>query len=216
MSAVSAGERLNTLLSEAGIKTLDRETTQKFEAYLSLILRWNTRLNLTSLRTEDAILSKHLTESIACSLVLPEGLVRLLDFGSGAGLPGIPIAICRPEITVTLAESQGKKAGFLQEAVRVLGLSAKVYAGRAETLNATFDCVTLRAVDRMPKAIQIAAKLVAPRGWLALMTTTANLANLEEAAGRDFSWIRQFKLPGTRDRIVALGKLQTEESRESE
>jgi 16S rRNA (guanine527-N7)-methyltransferase len=216
MSGVTPGERLNTFLAGAGMSAIDPEKARKFETYLSLILRWSARLNLTSLKSEDAIIAKHLCESIACSSALPSGLVNLLDFGSGAGLPGIPIAICRPEIAVTLAESQGKKAGFLQEAVRALGLSAKVYGGRAETLDATFDCVTLRAVDKMPRAVQAATKLVAPRGWLALMTTTADLANLEEAAGREFSWIRQARLPGTKNSIVALGRRQTEESRESE
>ena len=73
----------------------------------------------------------------------------LLDFGSGGGFPGIPIALCRPEIAVTLAESQGKKAAFLQEAVRVLGLSARSTLSGPKLLTVGFDCVTLRAVDRM-------------------------------------------------------------------
>ena len=90
----------------------------------------------------------------------------MLDFGSGAGFPGIPISLCRPEIQVTLAESQGKKAAFLQEAVRVLGLAAKVHAGRAETAATRFDCVVLRAVDRMELAVQVASGLVGPAaGW---------------------------------------------------
>ena len=90
-----------------------------------------------------AFLSRHFVESIACARALPEGISTLLDFGSGGGFPGIPIALCRPEIAVTLAESQGKKAAFLQEAVRVLGSQAKVHAGRAELLTTQFDCVTL-------------------------------------------------------------------------
>ena len=91
-------------------------------------------LNLSAIRDEEGIISRHLVESIVVSSELPQGIKTLLDFGSGAGLPGIPIAICRPEIAVTLAESQGKKAAFLQEAVRVLGIGAKVHAGRAEAL----------------------------------------------------------------------------------
>ena len=101
-----AGSRLNELLVHAGLQPLDGQTTSQFELYLSLILRWNARLNLTSLRTEDAIVSRHLAESLACAKALPKNIATLLDFGSGAGLPGIPIALCRPEITVTLAESQ--------------------------------------------------------------------------------------------------------------
>jgi 16S rRNA (guanine527-N7)-methyltransferase len=137
---------------------------------------------------------------------LPQGIKTLLDFGSGAGLPGIPIAICRPEIAVTLAESQGKKAAFLQEGVRVLGIGAKVHAGRAEALGAVFDCVILRAVDKMPKAVAAAVQLVAPSGWLALMTTGAEIARLRKAAGTQISWGEPVKLPFGDDRILALGR----------
>src|SRR5580658_5328409 len=146
MSSKAASSRLNSLLEQAGIEPVDSEIGAKFEVYLSLILRWNARLNLTSLQTEDAIIFIHLTESIACARAIPHEVKTLIDFGSGAGLPGIPIALCRPEIAVTLAESQRKKAAFLQEAVRVLGVAAKVHSDRAETLREQFDCVTIRAV----------------------------------------------------------------------
>ena len=198
MSANGACARLNELLTAAGLEPLDPETVQKFESYLSLILRWNARLNLTSLRTEDAIISIHLDESIACGRVLPPGISKLLDFGSGAGLPGIPIALCRPEISVTLAESQGKKAAFLQEAVRVLGIGAKVHAGRAEALRTVFDCVVLRAVDKMPMAVAAAARLAGPNGWLVLMTTENQLDGLKAAAGAEFAWTIQRRLPGAK------------------
>ena len=134
--------------------------------YLGLLLRWNARVNLTAVRDAEGILSRHFVESIACARALPDGIVTLLDFGSGAGFPGIPIALCRPEMTVTLAESQGKKAAFLQEAVRVLGGSAVVQSRRAELLTHPFDCVTLRAVDRMEAAVSAASRLVGPEGWL--------------------------------------------------
>jgi len=206
MSSKAASSRLNSLLEQAGIEPLDSATTAKFEVYLSLILRWNARLNLTSLQTEDAIIFIHLTESIACARAIPHEVKTLIDFGSGAGLPGIPIALCRPEIAVTLAESQTKKAAFLQEAVRTLGIAARIYSGRAETLSSVFDCVALRAVDKMPQAVRAAARLVAAAGWLALMTTNAGLANLQVAAGSEFSWPRTVPLPGSTDRIVAFGQ----------
>ncbi len=145
---------------------------------------------------------------MACAQALPAGIRTLLDLGSGAGLPGIPIALCRPEIKVTLAESQGKKAAFLQEAVRVLGLSAAVHAGRAELLTLPFDCVTLRAVDRMPRAVSAAVRLVAPGGWLALMTTEGELSALQAAASTEFSWRTTVPLPGSIERLLALGERQ--------
>ncbi|MFZ1941672.1 MAG: 16S rRNA (guanine(527)-N(7))-methyltransferase RsmG [Terracidiphilus sp.] len=205
MDTDGAAARLNALLEKAGIEQLDSETAAKFAIYLSLILRWNARLNLTSLRTEDVILSIHLVDSVACARAVPSGVRTLLDFGSGAGLPGIPIALCRPEIAVTLAESQGKKAAFLQEAVRTLGLTAKLHADRAEALRTAFDCVVLRAVDKMPKAVASAAKLVAPAGWLALMTTNSGLGQLQAAAGSEFVWSRIVPLPNAADRIAAFG-----------
>lgn len=206
MSANQASVRLNALTVEAGLEPLSGETARKFEAYLSLILRWNQRINLSSVRNEEEILSKHLVESIAVACALPKRISTLLDFGSGAGLPGIPIALCRPEIAVTLAESQGKKAAFLREAVRELGIAAKVQGQRAETLQEVFDCVVLRAVDKMPKAVAAAARLIAARGWLALMTTNAELPRLQAAAGAPFSWTEPVRVPGSERRLLALGQ----------
>ncbi len=206
MTAEGAGSQLNQLLQKAGLEPLDDETVSQFQAYLSLFVRWNQRLNLSSIRDEEGILSRHIVESIVVARSLPQGITTLLDFGSGGGLPGIPIALCRPQIAVTLAESQGKKAAFLQEAVRVLGIAVKVHSDRAEVLRTVFDCVILRAVERMPKAVATAVKLVAPDGWLALMTTDAHLAELRAAAGQQFRWEEPVRLPGSESRILALGR----------
>lgn len=206
MGASETESRLNALLAEAGLTLLDEEAAGRFESYISLFVRWSDRLNLSAIRDEDGILSRHIIESVAVARYLPGGIATLLDFGSGAGLPGVPIALCRPEISVTLAESQGKKAAFLREAVRVLGIEANVFSGRAETLRTVFNCVTLRAVDKMPKAVAMAVRLVAPAGWLALMTTGAEIARLREAAGVDISWNEPVRLPFGDDRILALGR----------
>jgi 16S rRNA (guanine527-N7)-methyltransferase len=197
---------LNERLVEAGLQPLDFSVSASFEEYLGLIVRWSQRINLTSIRDEEGILSRHFVESIACAQALPAGIETLLDFGSGAGLPGIPIALCRPEIEVTLAESQSKKAAFLQEAVRVLGISATVHAGRAELLDCRFDCVVLRAVDRMEHATEAGARLVASPGWLALLTTTPDQENLQAAAGGSFVWRRTIPLRGSDRRTLALGE----------
>lgn len=205
-STESSGVRLNELLMDAGLAPLESAQSRQFEAHLSLIRRWNARTNLTAIRDEEGILRRHFVESIACARSLPAGIGNLLDFGSGAGFPGIPIALCRPEIAVTLAESQGKKAAFLNEALRTLGISAKVYSGRAESLETQFDCVTLRAVDRMGSAVQAAGRLVRPGGWLVLMTTCGELGPLKEAAGGEFSWSAVLPLHGGENRLLAFGK----------
>jgi 16S rRNA (guanine527-N7)-methyltransferase len=202
---IPAGIRLNDLLVRAGLDPLGPSQVGRFEEYLSLLLHWNSQVNLTAIRNEEGILSRHFVESIGCARALPAGIATLLDFGSGAGFPGIPIALCRPEIAVTLAESQGKKSAFLREAVRILGLSSPVHSARAETLKSGFNCVTLRAVDRMPQAVQSAAKLVAPGGLLALMTSANELASLRAAAGEDWAWLEPVLLPGSDVRLIALG-----------
>lgn len=209
----SAEIRLNQLLAAAHLSPLQVVESKQLMSYVSLIIRWNARTNLTAVRDEDSILARHFVESIACARALPTAISTLLDYGSGAGFPGIPIAICRPEIAVTLAESQGKKAAFLKEAARVLDLPLTVHSARAETLQRTFDCVTLRAVDRMPAAVQSAISLVAPHGWLALMTTGTALPELQAAAGPEFSWRNSIPLPGSDERILALAERVSSSSR---
>ena len=181
-------------------------TLCRFGDYLQLLLRWNERVNLTAIRDEAGILSRHFLESIVCARALSAGIGTLLDFGSGAGFPGLPISLCRPEIQVTLAESQGKKAAFLREAVRVLGVSAKVHAGRAEMIGTQFDCVSLRAVDKMHLAVAAASKLVIPGGWLAPMTSVGDVETLQAIVGSEFTWSAVLPLPGGEERILALGQ----------
>jgi 16S rRNA (guanine527-N7)-methyltransferase len=204
MCESSPGQRLNALLIESGLDPLDAALTGSFEAYLSLLLRWNARVNLTAIRDPDAILSRHFLESIACARALPRGIATLLDFGSGAGFPGIPIALCRPEIAVTLAESNGKKAAFLHEAVRTLGVSAGIHSARAESLPDCFDCVILRAVDHMEQAVQAAASLVGDGGRLAVMTTRSEIPALQQVAGSSFAWQEIDLLSHSDNRLLAL------------
>lgn len=200
------GAKLNSLLADAGLPQLSEATAGSFTEYLSLLLRWNARTNLTAIRDEDGILRRHFVESIACAHALPAGIGTLLDFGSGAGFPGLPIALCRPEIEITLAESQGKKSAFLREAVRVLEVSAVVHSGRAEALAKPFDCVTMRAVDHMEIAVKVAAELVREDGWLAPMTSENDLASIQSAAGASFRWETAVSLTGSDRQVLALGR----------
>jgi len=121
--------------------------------YLELILKWNARINLTAIRTPEEIVRRHFGESLFVGAHLG-ACGTLLDFGSGAGFPGVPIQLLRPDVKVTLAESHGKKAAFLHEVVRSLNLPSEVWAGRVEAMPAArrFDSVALRAVEEMERA----------------------------------------------------------------
>jgi 16S rRNA (guanine527-N7)-methyltransferase len=200
--------RLNRLLTEAGSTPLDVDVSEQFTAYLTLLQRWNARTNLTAIRDEEGILSLHFLESILCARALPPGITSLLDFGSGAGFPGIPIALIRPEIAVTLAESQNKKAAFLREAVRTLNLETKVHSIRAEDLKQKFDCITLRAVDKMETAVHAAIQLLNPSGWLAILTTRHETPTLQALADQSapFNWSPSQPLPEGTSRVLLLGR----------
>ena len=209
MTEKSVVEELSELLSSEGLPPLPPPTLEKFSAFYDLFVRWNGRTNLSAIRDRVGILRRHFVESIACAQFLPAGIATLLDFGSGGGFPGIPIALCRPEIAVTLAESQGKKAAFLQEAVRVLGLSAHVHAGRAELLSQRFDCVTMRAVDHMESAVKLASTLVSTDGYLALMTTRGEHTALLESVSASFEalpLVQVSKDADSTDRILAVAR----------
>jgi 16S rRNA (guanine527-N7)-methyltransferase len=123
--------------------------------FLELILKWNARTNLTAIREPEHIVRRHFGESLFVGHHLGD-CGTLLDFGSGAGFPGVPIQLMRPDVQVTLAESQGKKAAFLQEVVRSLGLKTEVWANRVEAMppERQFDAVAMRAVDNMGAAVR--------------------------------------------------------------
>jgi len=127
--------------------------------YLDLLLKWNARTNLTAIRDPEEIVRRHFGESLFAARHLNPKTATLLDFGSGAGFPGLPIALYHPEIAVTLAESQNKKATFLREAIRTLNLPIEVWPNRVETMppSRQFDTITLRAVDNMAAALAAAA-----------------------------------------------------------
>ncbi|MBU6415881.1 MAG: 16S rRNA (guanine(527)-N(7))-methyltransferase RsmG [Xanthomonadaceae bacterium] len=140
----------------------------KLLVYIDLLAKWNRTYNLTAVRDPGEMVSRHLLDSLA---VLPYMHGKsLADLGSGAGLPGIPLAIARPDVAVTLVESNGKKARFLREAVRSLPLSnVTVDQARVQDAIGTFDTITARAFASLPNMLAWAGHLLAPNGrWLAL------------------------------------------------
>jgi len=144
---------------------LPAETLEKLEVYLMLLLRWNQKTNLTAVRDPEMLVQRQIGESLFAGRLL-NGAETLLDFGSGAGFPGIPLQLLRPGLKITLAESQGKKASFLREAVRTLGIEAEVWSKRVEDMPAEriFDIVALRAVDHTEAMLPVAEARVTDNG----------------------------------------------------
>jgi 16S rRNA (guanine527-N7)-methyltransferase len=178
--------------------SLESSLYEKLSQYLDLLVRWNARTNLTAIREPEEMVRRHFGESLFAARHLASRLspeATLLDFGSGAGFPGLPIQLALPNLCVTLAESQGKKASFLREAVRTLGLKTEVWSARVESIptERQFEAVTLRAVDHMQDALTAARPRVATGGWLVTLTATPSslIENIEQIAvpGSGEGWL---------------------------
>lgn len=137
------GELLRAKL--AGIFDLSDPQIARLEQHYELLVKWNKVLALTSVRTLEEAVERHYCESVFAAMHLPGGSVSVADIGSGAGFPGIPIAICQPAASVVLIESHQRKAAFLKEASRDLE-NVRVVGKRAEDVLEGFDWVVSRAV----------------------------------------------------------------------
>jgi 16S rRNA (guanine527-N7)-methyltransferase len=139
----------------------------------------------------------------------PKAEASLADVGSGAGFPGIPIKLWAPKISLTLIESNHKKATFLREVARALTLTdINIQNARAETLPpATFDVVTLRAVERPTKALSTAATLLAAGGRLALLISSSQLETTRFTLPH-LTWNPPIPIPQSQSRILLIGLLE--------
>jgi 16S rRNA (guanine527-N7)-methyltransferase len=163
---------------DRGLEALELALAERARAqlieYLALLAKWNRTYNLTAIREPLGMVSHHLLDSLAVlpHLSMPASQARLADAGSGAGLPGIPLAVARPDWRVSLAESNQKKAAFLRQAVIELALAnVEVYEGRVEewTPAARFAVVVSRAFADLSEFIAACRHLVEPGGVLAAM-----------------------------------------------
>lgn len=150
--------------------TLARDTQQRLLDYIALIEKWNRTYNLTAIREPEKMVSHHLLDSLAVAPHLHAR--RLLDVGSGAGLPGIPLALANPDMHVTLLDSNHKKAAFLNQAVIELKLkNTEVCGERVESWQTQnkFDVIISRAFSDMGEFVRITRHLLAPGGVYAAM-----------------------------------------------
>ncbi len=195
---------------------------EAISAYLDLLLRWNARMNLTAVRDPENIVTRHIGESLfaARHLFPPSGApskpgslfsggFQLIDLGSGAGFPGIPIKLWAPALTVTLIESRQRKATFLREVIRTLQLTAiSVFPGRAEAYaGPPADVVTLRAVERFDDVLPLAARLLRPGrdSRLALLIGAAQVPRAH-ALLPEFIWSSPLPIPQSESRVLLIGE----------
>jgi len=160
-----------------GLETLgvDVTATQRAQlvAYLALLAKWNRTYNLTAIREPERMVTHHLLDALAVLPHLPArpGL-RVLDVGSGGGVPGLPLAIVRPDWRVVMVDANHKKAAFLTQAAIELRLAnAEAHATRVEDFapDAPFDVVISRAFSDLATFAATSARHLAPRGWLVAM-----------------------------------------------
>ncbi|MBI4824142.1 MAG: 16S rRNA (guanine(527)-N(7))-methyltransferase RsmG [Nitrospirae bacterium] len=166
-------EKANILITkglrEIGITVMPKQVSS-FISYLSLIKKWQKAYSLTSLKTDEDIVIKHFLDSCLYLKALPEGSLSLADVGSGAGFPGIPIKIMRPELNVYLIEPSKKKSAFLRHTIRALGLKGiTVIEQRVEDMkNVRFDIAVTRALWSINEFIAKASPIVKDRGILVI------------------------------------------------
>ena len=186
---------------------LEQKLLDNILIYINILLRWNARINLTAIRDPRQIVQRHFGESFFAARVLlrPKDVCKIVDLGSGAGFPGLPFAMYAPQSEITLIESQKKKAAFLNEAVRVLGLkNVNVFSDRAESYAGTAELVVMRAVEKFETVLPLASRLVQPGGRLALMI---GAARVQTATGLlpQFAWQDPINVPDGHSRVLLVG-----------
>jgi 16S rRNA (guanine527-N7)-methyltransferase len=254
MDTARIADRLNPFLEQS----LSEFQLHQISTYIDLLLRWNARINLTAIRNEEEIVTRHFGESLFLArhlfptslnsyhpynpchpersqdtrearvlaeskdpyppnsrqpypgvLTTPPSPPRVLDIGSGAGFPALPLKIWSPDIHLTLIESNHKKTAFLREVSRALTLTnVDIITDRAETLAARPDfpraeVVTLRAVERFETILPQAAALLAPNATLALLISTAQIPPLTKLTG--LRWRQAIHIPQSHTRVLSIG-----------
>ncbi len=241
--------RIAALLEPFLEQSLSQSQLDQISIYIDLLLRWNARINLTAIRHEEEIVTRHLGESFflvrhlfpaisnSCHpersqdmrfahflaelkdpytlppppqriFTAPCARPHVLDIGSGAGFPALPLKLWAPQINLTLIESNHKKAAFLREVARALTLTnINVLTDRAQalapSLSSQADAVTLRAVGRLETILPQALTFLAPKGTLALLITTPQIPQLSTLT--NLKWHAKFNVPESHSRVLLLG-----------
>lgn len=178
-------KEMQSLLLEKGIKVTD-EMILKFQKYLDLLMEWNQKINLTALKTEEEIIEKHFYDSLLMAEEIKFDDQSLLDVGTGAGFPGIPLKIVFEDLFVTLLEPTLKRVNFLDIVIKELGLKKIVTVNkRAEDYvkdaRSYYDLVTARAVSRLNMLLELCMPLVKVDGLFLAMKGSKGEEEIQES-----------------------------------
>lgn len=190
---------------------------EQFQAYLELLLEWNGKMNLTAITDPGEVVEKHFLDSLTLLAwpKLKQG-VRVIDVGTGAGFPGIPLKILRPDIDLTLLDGTQKRLNFLGEVCAALKISARRVHKRAEeagldkTMRERFDLATARAVAALPVLAEYCMPLIKMKGHFIAMKGPGAERELEEAAnaletlGSGEPQVLSLSLPGGEERNLVI------------
>lgn len=197
----SAPQNLTSALRQLG---LPPEAATPLWAYAELMLRWNERVNLTAITDPTEVIDKHLLDSVAVLSEVPAGPRTVLDVGAGAGLPGIPWALLREDLQVTLVDAVQKKVAFMKTAIATLRLAHRVKAvhqratGKGDGLG-EFDVVTSRAFMDVDRWVPLAAQYLKPGGVVLAMVGQPPAPGVVDKACRETGLValheRRFALP---------------------
>ena len=193
-------DRLRAAAADLGLQ-LSAHQLEQLLAFVSLILKWNKVYNLTAVRGADEMLVQHLFDSLAIVGPLRRhthgGAVRMLDVGSGAGLPGVVVAICQPEIQVDCVDTVGKKAAFIQQVAAQLQLgNLRGVHDRVENLAGPYDVICSRAFASLADFVSWSGGALSEQGvWLAMKgkMPDAELADLPPQA--EVFHVEQLRVP---------------------
>lgn len=193
-------------LKEYGVE-VSPELCEAIRGYMDLLLKWNQRVNLTSVTDPKEIVGRHFGESLFALRAVPLHPRRLLDVGSGAGFPGLALKLVLPETEVTLVEANVKKATFLSEVVRQLRLDHVVVlrarTERMELRGPIADCVTARAIGNFAELLEWSGRSLEPGGRLVLWLGSDDAASVAQHTG--WSWSQPLAIPKSARRVLLVG-----------
>lgn len=195
---------------QIGIKNI---RVDLFLSYVDLLRKWGRRINLSSVLTDREIIIKHLIDSLTVAEFMPPGS-KVIDIGTGAGFPGIPLSIYDPSLNVTLLESVGKKVAFLKDVKRSLGLGGiDIRHGRAEEIDrgmrGDFDRVTFRALGSIGAIVPLGTPYLDIEGEMVIMKGPRGKKEWEDYANRypqdmEILLTKEFQLPFSGEKRVVI------------